>query len=61
MSPISTKELELYDKQDEDPNDGLLIPLSIHPEELRNKIIISLLSLTIATLIGFTFTREIIR
>ena len=61
MKPISTKELELYDKQDEDSNDGLLIPLSVHLEELRNKIIISLLSLTIATLVGFTFTREIIR
>ena len=25
MSPISTKELELYDKQDEDPNDGFIL------------------------------------
>lgn len=61
MNPISTKELELYDKQDEDSGNGLFMPLSIHLEELRNRIIISLLVLILAALIGFSFSKEIIR
>jgi len=58
MSPISTKELNLYKKDDNE--EGLVMPLSHHLEELRNKIIISLISLFIATLLCFSFTRQII-
>ena len=61
MKPFSTKELKLYKKQDEDFEDGLVMPLSVHLEELRNKIITSLITLCIFTLIGFSLSREIIR
>lgn len=59
MKPVSTKELKLYEKKDF--NGGPLMPLSVHLDELRNKIIISLLALCITTLIGFSYSREIIR
>ena len=62
MKPISTKELKLYEKKDTDDfDDGLLMPLSKHLEELRSKIIISLIALCIAILLGFSFSREIIK
>ena len=65
MTPISTKELDLYeDKKDDFDSDfgiGPVLPLSVHLEELRSKIIISLASLCITILIGFTFSREVIR
>ena len=37
------------------------MPLSHHLDELRNKIIISLIVVCITTLIGFSFSREIIK
>lgn len=58
MKPISTKELELYEN---DAETGHLIPLSIHLTELRNKIIISLIAFSIATVIGFSISKEAIR
>ena len=62
--PISTKELNLYkkkDSEDEDLEGGLVMPLSDHLNELRNKIIISLITFSIATFIGFSLSKEIIR
>ena len=62
MKPVSTKELDLYKHNKVDELDGgLVMPLSKHLEELRSKIIISLIALCITTLIGFSFSREIIR
>ncbi len=62
MSPISTKELNLYKtKPVEDSDDSPIMPLSEHLNELRNKIIVSLTVLGIATLLGFSFSREVIR
>ena len=58
MKPISTKELELYENNVET---GHLIPLSTHLNELRNKIIISLIAFSIATVIGFSTSKEAIR
>ena len=62
MNPISTKELNLYKRKDVNESDiETLMPLSEHLNELRNKIIISLIALGIAALAGFSFSREIIR
>src|SRR3989338_9617829 len=62
MKPISTKELDLYKTRDpEDFEDGPLMPLSRHLDELRNKIIISLAAFCLATFIGFSLSREIIK
>lgn len=61
MSPISTKELELYEHKDSNSEDDFLMPISVHLAELRTKIIISLLVLILAALIGFSFSKEIIR
>lgn len=58
MKPTSTKELELYEK---DTEGGQLIPLSSHLGELRNKIIISLTAFSIAMLMGFSFSKDIIK
>lgn len=58
MKPTSTKELELYEN---DVETGHLIPLSTHLNELRNKIIISLIAFLIATVIGFSISKEAIR
>ncbi len=60
MNPISTKELELYEKPESDLNDDVPIPLSEHLNDLRNKIIISLLVLLITTSIGFYLSKGII-
>jgi len=57
--PVSTKELKLYDK-DGNSNGGPLTSLAEHLTELRNKIIISIASICIATLIGFLFSKGII-
>lgn len=59
MSPISTKQLDLYKKK-EDNNEGPVMSLSTHLEELRNKIIISLITLCISTFIGFYLSRDLI-
>ena len=62
MNPISTKELDLYKKKSTDEfNLETLMPLSLHLDELRNKIIISLFAVCITTLIGFSFSKEIIK
>ncbi|MBI2996340.1 MAG: twin-arginine translocase subunit TatC [Candidatus Melainabacteria bacterium] len=60
MKPISTKELDLYKNKDTNNEDDLVMPLSEHMDELRNKIIISFIAFSIATLIGFLFSKEII-
>lgn len=61
MKPISTKELNLYNKNNSDNADsGLLIPLSDHLSELRTKIIISIAAICITTLFSFTFSKEAI-
>ncbi len=62
MKPISTKELDLYKKKDiNNENIETLMPLSIHLDELRNKIIISLFTVCITTLIGFLCSKEIVK
>ena len=62
MTPISTKELDLYKKRNaNDFEGGPVMPLLAHLNELRNKIIISLIALCVSTLIGFSYTREIIK
>ena len=62
MKPISTKELDLYKKKDiDESNLETLKPLSVHLNELRNKIIISLFAVCITTLIGFSYSREIVK
>ncbi|MBI3590716.1 MAG: twin-arginine translocase subunit TatC [Candidatus Melainabacteria bacterium] len=62
MKPISTKELDLYNKKNgSEPDVSPLMPLSAHLTELRNKVIISLIVLCITTLIGFSTSREIIK
>ena len=61
MKPISTKDLDLYKhKEIDEPGSSPSMPLSKHLEELRSKIIISLAALCIMTLIGFSFSRQII-
>ena len=61
MSPISTKELDLYKKEHLDTfSEGLMMPLSVHLSELRSKILISLLTLTISVLIGFVLSKTIV-
>ena len=62
MKPISTKELNLYKKKNIDEADiETLMPLSVHLNELRNKIIISLFALCITVLIGFSYSRETVK
>ena len=62
IKPISTKDLELYKKSESgDSEEGLLMPLSKHLEDLRNKIIVSVFFVSITTVIGFTLSKEIIR
>ncbi len=61
MSPTSTKELELYQKQDTEEFDtSPSMPLSRHLEELRKKIIISFTSFSVASVLGFYFSRDFI-
>lgn len=59
MNPISTKQLDLYNKK-EDNHEGPVMSLSTHLEELRNKIIISLITLLTTMSFCFFFSREII-
>ncbi len=62
MNPISTKELDLYKRKDvNETNIETLMPLSIHLDELRNKIIISLLAICTTTLVGFLYSKEIVK
>ena len=62
MNPISTKQLDLYKKKDTDEsNIETLMPLSVHLNELRNKIIISLFAVCITTLIGFSYSKETVK
>jgi len=62
MKPISTKELNLYKKKNTDESSiETLMPLSVHLNELRTKIIISLVVLCLTMLIGFSYSREIIK
>lgn len=62
MSPTSTKELKLYEKEEPSASDNTpSMPISIHLDELRNKIIFSLITLLIASLISFSSSKEIIR
>lgn len=63
MKPLSTKELNLYeeDKSLDEVDYGPLIPLSDHLHELRNKIILSLVVLSITILIGFYFSRNCVK
>jgi sec-independent protein translocase protein TatC len=62
MTPISTKELELYEKHEADDfNGGPIMPLSEHLEDLRKKIIISLVSFCLFTFICFSFSGEIVK
>ena len=62
MTPISTKELELYKEKDIDEIDlSPSMPLSKHLEELRSKIILSLVCFCITSCIGFSLSKEFIR
>ena len=62
MSPTSTKELKLYEKEKIDESDNSSsMSLSIHLNELRNKIIFSLIALGIASVISFSSSKEIVR
>lgn len=60
MKPTSTKELQLYNTN-EDTDIEISIPLTVHLAELRNKIIVSFIILCITTFIGFISSKEIIR
>lgn len=60
MKPISTKDLELYKKETDNLANDCLMPLSEHLNELRTKIILSIVAVCIATFIGFAFSKEII-
>jgi len=60
MCPVSTKELNLYDKTTAGFDSDSLSPLADHLIDLRKKIIISLIALCIGTLIAFAFSKEII-
>lgn len=59
MNPISTKELKLYQTEEQDTSPSM--PLSKHLEELRGKIINSLVSFCIASCIGFLLNKEFIK
>lgn len=62
MNPISTKQLDLYQRKDVNESDiETFMPLSVHLNDLRNKIIISLIVLCITILIGFSFSRGIVK
>lgn len=62
MNPISTKQLDLYQRKDVNESDiETFMPLSVHLNDLRNKIIISLIVLCITIFIGFSFSREIVK
>lgn len=62
MNPTSTKELGLYKKISmHNTDESIIMPLSHHLGELRNKIIISLIALCFATFLGFTYSKEIIK
>ncbi len=58
MNPVSTKDLQLYEK---DEVIGEIMPLTKHLDELRTKIIFSVISLVISTTIGFYLSRDIIK
>lgn len=62
MSPTSTKDLKLYEKEVLDESDNSpTMPLSIHLDELRNKIIFSLIALCLVSLISFSSSKEMIK
>ena len=61
MPPVSTKELKLYEKKEPSSENEVVMPISVHLEELRNKILISLSALLITTILGFFISREIIK
>ena len=58
--PISTKQLNIYKNKEEGFDNGMLMPLSDHLNELRNKIIISTIALCVMTLIGFYISKQTI-
>ncbi|OGI06087.1 MAG: twin arginine-targeting protein translocase TatC [Candidatus Melainabacteria bacterium RIFCSPLOWO2_02_FULL_35_15] len=59
---MSTKQLDLYQRKDVNESDiETFMPLSVHLNDLRNKIIISLIVLCITIFIGFSFSREIVK
>lgn len=62
MTPITTKDLKLYEhKEDEkSSDDSSLMLLTDHLDELRNKILISLFVLIVASVIGFALSKNII-
>lgn len=60
MNAISTKELDLYEDEEE-KDEGLRLSLSEHLNELRGRVIISLFVLILATLVTFTFSKEFLR
>lgn len=61
MKPISTKQLDLYkDKSLDDEPLEALMPLSVHLNELRKKIIISVSALLFTSGIGFYFGKDIV-
>lgn len=57
--PVSTKELNLYGKEDKE--DGPVLSVTEHLDELRNRLLIILAVLIISILIGFLVSKEIIR
>ncbi len=62
MKPISTKELELYEKNNTDEDhSGPRMPILEHLNELRMKIIISFCVLFVFTIVGFFISKEAIR
>ena len=61
MTPISTKQLDLYKKKEPASNNGgPALPLTEHLEELRNKLIFSLITLSAALLISFSFSGQVV-
>lgn len=60
--PVTTKELDLYKKNAPSGFDGgPAMPLAEHLHELRNKILLSVFSILVTTLIGFSLSNEIIK
>ena len=56
MPPISTKDLNLYKKEDPE----IELPLSTHLEELRQRILISLVTLFVSFVISLLYSKNII-
>ena len=62
MTPISTKDLNLYKNKAPDELDGgPVMSISSHLDELRVKIITSLILISITTFIGFSFSGDFIK